>query len=193
MASMASVVPLHRAAPPPSDGELIARALAGDEAAQEVLFLRHAPGVTQMADRILRDPVEAEDVVQHTFEVAFRNLRQLTKVGSLRAWLLQIAVRRCHRVFRRRKLARFFGLEADRVVQTLVEHAAPGLDAEHRAELALLDLALARVSERDRIAWMLRHVEGLALEECGCSLATVKRRIAAADAHVRAHVERDDV
>jgi RNA polymerase sigma-70 factor (ECF subfamily) len=39
---------------------------------------------------------------------------------------------------------------------------------------------------------MLRLVEGLELAEvawaCGCSLATVKRRIAAADVAVRAHV-----
>jgi RNA polymerase sigma-70 factor (ECF subfamily) len=39
---------------------------------------------------------------------------------------------------------------------------------------------------------MLRHVEGYRLEEvadaCGCSLATVKRRIANADARVRQYV-----
>ncbi len=40
---------------------------------------------------------------------------------------------------------------------------------------------------------MLRHVEGLALEEvaeaCECSLATVKRRVAAAEVVVRHHFE----
>jgi RNA polymerase sigma-70 factor (ECF subfamily) len=193
---MASVVQLRRAAPPLSDGELVARALAGDEAAQEQLFLRHAPGVTQMADRVLRDPVEAEDVVQHTFEVAFRNLHQLAEIASLRAWLLQIAVRRCHRIFRRRKLARLFGLDSGRPAETWVDHAVPALDPERRAELALLELALARAPESERVAWMLRHVEGLALDECaqacGCSLATVKRRIAAAAERVRAHVEDGD-
>jgi len=39
---------------------------------------------------------------------------------------------------------------------------------------------------------MLRMVEGLELTEvasaCGCSLATAKRRIAAADVAVRAHI-----
>jgi RNA polymerase sigma-70 factor (ECF subfamily) len=43
-----------------------------------------------------------------------------------------------------------------------------------------------------RIAWMLQHVEGEPLESvaaaCNCSLATVKRWIAAADQRVRAHV-----
>jgi RNA polymerase sigma-70 factor (ECF subfamily) len=194
---VSSVVHLRpRPESPPSDGELIARALAGDERAQEQLFHRHAPGVMQMADRILRDPVEAEDVAQHTFEVAFRKLHQLSDVGALRAWLLQIAVRRCHRVFRWRKVAGFFGVRSASEPDTFVDQASNALDPEQRAELALLDLALARLPERERVAWILRHVEGLSLEECAhacsCSLATVKRRIATADAVVRAHVEDRD-
>lgn len=44
----------------------------------------------------------------------------------------------------------------------------------------------------ERLAWSLRHVEGHALEEvaaaCDCSLATAKRRIAAAEANVRARI-----
>ena len=50
-----------------------------------------------------------------------------------------------------------------------------------------------------RIAWSLRYVEGYALGEvasaCGCSLATAKRKIAAAQHKVRALVtiEEDDL
>jgi RNA polymerase sigma-70 factor (ECF subfamily) len=62
-----------------------------------------------------------------------------------------------------------------------------------RAELALLDLALAPLADVDRAAWMLRYVEGYGLEDvarlCRCSLATAKRRIARAQQLVRAHVE----
>jgi RNA polymerase sigma-70 factor (ECF subfamily) len=42
----------------------------------------------------------------------------------------------------------------------------------------------------DRLAWSLRHIEGHALagvaEACGCSLATAKRRIDAAQGTLRA-------
>jgi RNA polymerase sigma-70 factor (ECF subfamily) len=42
-------------------------------------------------------------------------------------------------------------------------------------------------------AWELRYVDGHKLEQvaslCDCSLATAKRRIAAADAIVRQHVQ----
>ena len=48
--------------------------------------------------------------------------------------------------------------------------------------------ALDGVSAKERVAWVLRHVQGESLEDtallCECSLATAKRRIAEADVHV---------
>ena len=47
---------------------------------------------------------------------------------------------------------------------------------------------LDRVPASDRIAWTLRYIEGQQLEEvagiCGCSLATAKRRISAAQERI---------
>jgi RNA polymerase sigma-70 factor (ECF subfamily) len=44
----------------------------------------------------------------------------------------------------------------------------------------------------ERIAFCLRHVEGMKLEEvaraCGCSLATAKRRVASAQARLDAEL-----
>lgn len=183
-----------KSAPSPeaSDVELVALALHGDSAAKEQIFRRYAPGIMRMVDRLLRDPTEAEDVVQHTFEVAFARLDQLSVTGSLRNWLLQIAVRRCHRVFRRQRLLRALGFQSLHEGGSLLELAAAGLSGEQRAELALFDVALSRLPHEQRVIWMLRHVEDLSLEECasacGCSLATVKRRLRAADEGVRAHV-----
>ena len=66
--------------------------------------------------------------------------------------------------------------------------ARPDTTPELRAELGLLSRALERISAGERIAWMLRHVEGLSLEEvaqeCDCSLATAKRRISSAQERV---------
>jgi RNA polymerase sigma-70 factor (ECF subfamily) len=53
------------------------------------------------------------------------------------------------------------------------------------------------VPTEQRIAWALRHVEGEALEDvaraCACSLATVKRRIAAVEEQLQAHVQAGEV
>jgi RNA polymerase sigma-70 factor (ECF subfamily) len=70
--------------------------------------------------------------------------------------------------------------------------ASADATSEERAELALLDRALAALDAPDRVAWMLRCVEGLSIDEvaeaCSCSPATAKRRVARARDVVVAHL-----
>jgi RNA polymerase sigma-70 factor, ECF subfamily len=170
----------------PEDGELVARALGGESWAEEMLFRRHVRAVSATATRLLGDPEEAQDVVQESFALAFERLRDLRDPRAFKGWLLTIAVSRVHRVFRKQRIARLFGLGSDR---GLAELASETVAPDVRAELALLDVHLRRLPARERIAWMLKHVEGLELTEvaaaCDCSLATAKRRIASAQARLQ--------
>lgn len=185
------VVPLRRD-DPIADAELVERVRAGDRWAEETLFRRHFGAVVRTVSRLLGDPHEAEDVVQETFASAIVDLGSLRQPAAFRGWLLQIAVRLVHRRFRRRKLLRALGLDAGEPEGGLSELASSDASPEQRAELVLLDRVLSRLPAASRIAWSLRCVEGMQLEDvaaaCGCSLATAKRRIAAADEVVRAHV-----
>jgi RNA polymerase sigma-70 factor (ECF subfamily) len=96
------------------------------------------------------------------------------------------------RRLRRGRLLRFLGLDRGLDDATLEVLAAPTLRPDDRAELALVDRLLDGMRTDLRIAWMLRRVEGLPLAEvassCGCSIATAKRRVAAADAEVERYV-----
>lgn len=183
----ASPVPVVPTAPL-SDAELVRRARACDSWAEEAIYRRYAALILGMCKRLLADRAEAEDVTQDTFAMAFQSLPQLRQPDRLRQWLTQIAVSKVHRRFRRRKLRRAFGLQDSPDDATLELLAGPSCPQETRAELALLAKALDKLSGAERIAWMLRHVEGLPLEEiaqeCECSLATTKRRIAAAAARI---------
>lgn len=82
--------------------------------------------------------------------------------------------------------------------ETVAFEAIPSRDAapDVTAELAALGRAVGALPANERIAWSLRHVEGATLPEvaaaCRCSLATAKRRIAAADLRVRAVVRLAD-
>lgn len=104
---------------------------------------------------------------------------------------MRITVHHVHRRFRRRKLLRALGMSPAQDESMLLEQARPMLPAETRAELAALDRALATLPSRERLAWMLRHIEGLELTEvasaCDASLATIKRWLAHAEARVREH------
>jgi RNA polymerase sigma-70 factor (ECF subfamily) len=175
-----------------SDAQLVKRAMEGDRWGREMLYRRHATYLLAIAARLLANRNEGEEVVQDTFVTAFEQLHTLREPAALRGWLAQIAVSQVRRRLRRGRLMRALGLDRGADDATLAELASPGTNADQRVELALVDRALGSVSANVRIAWMLRMVEGLELAEvasaCGCSLATAKRRIAAAELAVRAHV-----
>lgn len=171
-----------------SDEELVLRALERDRWAEEVLFRRHAPDIARTVGRLLGNTGDVDDVVQDTFLAALDELHSLRDPRALRSWLLQIAVRKVHRRFRRRRILRVLGLDRGADDRCLEALAAPGLDSDRRAQLVLLDQRLQRLSLRLRTAWMLRYVDGRSLPEvavaCGCSLATAKRLLS----HARAEL-----
>ena len=175
-----------------SDEELVQRALNGDRWGREMLYRRHAGSLLAMTVRLLANRGEAEEVVQDTFVTAFEQLGTLREPGAVRGWLGQIAVNLVRRRFRRGRLMRFLGLDRGADDATLEALADPGVSTDQRAELALVDRMLRGMKPALRLAWMLRRVDGLELGEvaslCDCSLATVKRRIAEADAVVDRHV-----
>lgn len=173
------------------DAELAMRAKAGDSWAEEAIFRRHARTLLKTAGHLLRDPDEAEDVVQESFVIALSEIEGLRRPEALLGWLKQITVRQVHRRFRRQKLLRLLGMgpaaaEAEQV-------AGGGLSPEQRGELALLERVVDQLSPEDRAAWILRSVEGEALADvarlCGCSLATAKRRIARTEALLALHTQ----
>jgi RNA polymerase sigma-70 factor (ECF subfamily) len=170
------------------DARLVAAIREGNRGAEEQLYRRHAPGIQRLATRLLRSTDEARDVLQDTFLAALQDLDKLAEPRALRSWLQAICVRRVHRRFRRRKLLSVLGLDRSAEDAKLEQQASTDLDPEARADLRLIDTLLDRLPPAEKIAWVLRHVEELELAEaaeaCGCSLATIKRRIAAADALV---------
>lgn len=192
---MASVVQLvggaakkqEQGAPPPSDEELVLRALEGERAAEDALVRRHARDVARIASRLLGSRDDVEDLSQEVFLAAFEQLDRLNKPSAFRGWLLRIVINKSRMLIRKRRMLRLMGLDRTTPDATLEEIAAPGLQPEVCAELAEIDEALWKLPAEQRIAWVLRHVEGHTVRDVsrltGCSLATAKRRLG--EAHRR--------
>jgi RNA polymerase sigma-70 factor (ECF subfamily) len=189
--AQSSVLPLPTAETL-GDAELVVRARSGDRWSRDVLYRRHVRYLLAISTRLLSNRSEGEEVVQDTFIVGFEQLGTLREPAALRSWLARIAVNLVRRRLRRGRLLRLLGLDRAPDDATLAELAAPTLKPDDHAELALVDRMLRGMPADLRIAWMLRRVEGLPLAEvatlCGCSLATAKRRVAAADVEVSHHV-----
>ena len=168
-----------------SDHELVERALLGDRLAQGAIFRKYAPVVLGFATRLLRDRTSADDVVQDVFADALSNLASLRDRSALRSWLLGMTVFRVKRIHRKQSLLRrfgFFSQSEESSLPALVNAAHVG---NARLLLRQLDEALEKLPADLKLCWMLRFVEGEALEEiatmCETSLSTVKRRLEDAD------------
>lgn len=87
----------------PTDDELLHGICVGDREALGVLFRRYARIVRGVAYRVLRDPSEADDLLQDIFLLLNRLCRTFdSSKGSARFWILQMTYRRA--ISRRRYL-----------------------------------------------------------------------------------------
>ena len=80
-----------------SDAELVVAALAGNTQAFDVLVNRYRRAMLTVAQQILRNYADAEDVVQDAFLRAFEALPQLTDLNRFGAWLHSITRNRALR------------------------------------------------------------------------------------------------
>ena len=85
------------------DDRLVAQLRIGNEAAYEVAFERHGPGILSFCRHMLGSHEEAEDVVQHTFAAAHRALLGEEREIALKPWLYAIARNRCISLLRMRR------------------------------------------------------------------------------------------
>ena len=154
---------------------------ADPKAAVEEAFRRYAPLVASLGLRItaLRDDID--DFVQEVFLRATSGIGGLRHQGATKAWLISITINVARQRLRVRKLRKLVGLDVPIEYEELVD---PALSPADRLLLTRMYRALDAMPVNQRLAWSLRHIEGERLETvallCGCSLATAKRRIVAA-------------
>jgi len=182
------------------DSEAVARPLEGavqaleaeQEASFEQVFERYHPMVYNLTYRILGDREEALDVSQEVFICVYRKLHRFRWESSLKTWIYRIALNRASNRFRWWKRLKRYGTisldgwavpeEKRSLAKSL---AAPGRSPEdkvlERERGAEIGRALTRLPIQQRVAVIMRDIEGLSYEEIASalqvSLGTVKSRI----------------
>jgi RNA polymerase sigma-70 factor (ECF subfamily) len=185
---------------PEADEDLVRAAAAGESWAASALLERYGAMVERLLRRVLGHDPDLEDLVQDAFASVLASVGQVRDGAAVKGWIASVAVHTAHRAIRRRKLARWLA-----VFRPPEEHvAAPA--HEPRAALRRVYELLDRLPADERIAFTLRYIEEMPLEEVAVatevSLATVKRKLARAegrfvaaaraDATLRAWLERGD-
>lgn len=164
----------------PQAETLIRRLAAGDQRALGEFYDLYAGLVNGLAIRILRDPTEAEDVVQEVFVQIWRQASRFDPSrGSPEAWVCTMARTRALDRLRRRTSRR-----------EEPEGVAPGSPEAPKTEEALaVRKAMDALSADQRKALELAYYEGLTqseiAERLGEPLGTIKTRIRTAMIRLR--------
>jgi len=173
--------------PGPTDPELVAAAIAGERWAPEAIFRRYSRLVNGLSFRLMGSRADADDLAQDVFVQAFQSLHRLENRQSLSSWLCSITVRTAHKRIRRLRLMTRLGLRRSEAVNfdAVVSSTAP---PEVQVEVRGIYAILHELPAEDRMALVLRRVEGMAIAEIAAhlerSVATVKRRLKSAEAHL---------
>jgi len=174
------------------DAEL-ARALAGAEDwAVAEAWHRFAPMVLVTAERALGSRSEAEDLAQEVFCRLFRLAKTLREPDRLRSFVYSIAIRALKSQLRYRRLRAWLSFQSP---ETLFDARYVTIDVEARELLKSFYVLLDRLSDRDRLVFILRRVESMTVEEIAETLdlsrSTVKRSMVRASARLSRWVDAD--
>jgi len=147
---------------------MVARVQDGSVESFREIVEQNSRHVFRVAYRMTGNEQDAEDVVQETFLRAFRRFGGFDSRASVSSWLHKIASNYAIDLLRRRKRWRSTDLDQ-------LEHTAPLTGSEpepdRRAFSAevrdAVQAGLEGLTPRERVAFTLRHHEGMSIREIG--------------------------
>ena len=172
--------------PPISDSRLDAQAEAEARFVQQ-----HLRRIFLLIYRIVGNVDDAQDLTQETFIKALQRQTQLKDMDRAAHWLSRIASNTAIDFLRRNKRQAVSDIsELSEMRSTYESPEESLLRGEHRSHL---DRGLAMLTQRERMALLLRDVEQIPAEQVAlqmnCSMATVRSHIANARIKFKKYLE----
>ena len=170
-----------------NESDLVLRAKAGDQRAFTALVKKYESTVYNFAFKVCRDQEKAEETLQDTFVNVFRKLDQFNGKAKFSTWLYQIVTNNCLMKRRKNKLdASSISLdssaagnddqESERSLHPIhtipLTVNTPQDDIVNKELHEHLDKAILMLPMDQRIAFILRDVEGRSSEEAAKILKT---------------------
>ena len=169
------------------DLALVHASKRGDVGAFEELVKRYDCKLFRIAQHLMHNREDAEDVVQESFLKAFLHLDQFREDSKFSTWLIRITLNqslmqlRKQRPTREVSIDRDFQSEPDSLPIDVADWAPNPEELYRAAELrAILRKTLQELGQGLRVVFVLRDIEGLSLaqtaEALDLSLTAVKAR-----------------
>ncbi len=147
---------------------LIQRCLAGEETAYVTLYNQYAGMIYRLCYSLLQHREDAEEVLQDSFEYAFRKLANYdANKSAFKTWLYQIAVSRCHNKRRRKWLPTFSLSQLTNLDVTDTDSPTPVETMQLTEQQQVVWAAIQELSDKLRETAVLRYYEGFSYVEIG--------------------------
>lgn len=181
-----------------SDIDLVRRAQAEDIDAFCLLAERYARRIHLLAAHYCRNTQDAEDLSQEVWLKAYQGVQTFRFDSSFYTWLRRITIN----AFLNHRRSSFFRSNGQTFsVQLLqIDGEEPHFESNSRAQENIYNKllfesvvnALAELTPAQRLAFLLRHYEGMTYEEIAtamnCSIGTVKKGVWRAIGKLRARL-----
>lgn len=174
---------------------LIVQARNGSVVAIEQLVRRYESRLFRLARNITSNYEDAEEVVQNAFIKAFYNLSAFRGDSRFYTWLVRITVNEALMKVRGRRFSQVSIENADegedQLIPPQLEDWGPNPEERYSQEELrhILDISISELSDKYRVVFQLRDVEGLTTDETaralGLSVTAVKTRLARARLQLR--------
>ncbi|GFE80059.1 RNA polymerase sigma factor [Steroidobacter agaridevorans] len=158
--------------PTEEDDLSMARRIAGgDHVAFERLMRRYNRRLYRLARAVLKDPAEADDVLQDAYLSAYQSLRQFRGDAALSTWLSRLVLNECsgrlRRQHRRQNVIPMVSSTNRPDVDTVAAQDSERPDqATGRAQIRdLLEHKLDELPEPFRLVFVMRSVEELSVQD----------------------------
>ncbi len=166
----------------PTDGQLVAQVLAGQQAAYRLIVERHQQAVYNAAYRLVGHQDEAADITQDAFLRGYQALASFQKDRSLAPWLCRISINLALNRLKQRRPTISLEADTNRTVFEIPDQSAePQVRLLKAEKQVAIRRALLELPAEQRLLIELRHFQGLSYEEIAkeleLSLANVKVRL----------------
>ena len=171
------------------DAQLVARIQNGDMSAFGLLVRRHQMRIARLAQRILPDERDVEDITQEIFLRAYRGLNRFRGESTFGTWLTRICINYCAKQ-RRRWLPEQISLEESNLAESLSNPKTmqPDIQMEQEERDKQIHEAILSLPSKYRIVVVLRYFEGYSCEQIAqileCPAATVRTQLFRAHARL---------
>ena len=182
-----------------SDARLLAAALNGHSGAFGEIFTQYKRRIFHLAQRIMRNHEDAEDVVQEAFQLAFVHLHDFKGGSQFSTWLSRIAINVALMKLRKRARKVEISIDESESDEISLKDSVPDLapnpeqDCLRAEKTRMLREALAELRPNARRVLELYELEGRSMKEIaetmGISVAAVKARIFHARPKMRRELE----